>query len=169
MRIIVDTREQLPYEFLEEDDVTIATLATGDYSLVGCEDRITIERKRLSELWTITGRNRARFEREIQRMTKFEYAAIVVESSIEEVMKGHTLSTVPTTAVINSLISWSIRHDVHIWWAGDRLHGMAVTRSLLKRFEKYCCGTKPVGLRVLGALREQNRTIARLRANRKYR
>ena len=136
LTILVDTREQLPYSWADCVSRT-ATLKTGDYSLPGHEDRVCIERKRLPELWAITGAQRERFERELTRMLDFEYCAIVIEAEMREVLVGDPRTKVPPRAVINSLASWSVQYNVAVWWAGTRSNGAALTRSLLRRFAKY--------------------------------
>jgi len=58
MQIIVDTREQSPYSFatITPPPETIrATLKTGDYSLAGYENKITIERKSLIDAFGTFG------------------------------------------------------------------------------------------------------------------
>ena len=45
--IKIDTREQKPYAF---ENAEIGALQVGDYSIVGLEDYISIERKELSDL-----------------------------------------------------------------------------------------------------------------------
>lgn len=95
--IVVDTREQLPYTFdgLHTDrsapggrrrivvDRRIATLQQGDYSLVGHESRVAVERKSLADLFGTLGQGRERFQRELLRLAGLDRAAIVVESSLE--------------------------------------------------------------------------------------
>ena len=48
--IIIDSREQLPWSFPEEFTVKKDSLPTGDYSLDGMTDLITIERKSLQDM-----------------------------------------------------------------------------------------------------------------------
>lgn len=71
MKIIVDSRERCPYQFQGKHyagvEIERGSLVTGDYSLHGLADRIAIERKELSDLVQCLGRERERFEREIQR------------------------------------------------------------------------------------------------------
>lgn len=70
MKIIIDTREQAPFAFRHERmDATTepGTLAVGDYSLAGLEDRVAVERKSLPDLVMCLGRERERFERELAR------------------------------------------------------------------------------------------------------
>ena len=56
----------------------IATLQTGDYSLKGFENRITIERKSASDIFGCFYSDR--FESELTRMMDFEVKAVVIES-----------------------------------------------------------------------------------------
>jgi hypothetical protein len=71
MKILIDSREQLPFTFEREKYagtvVEVGTLCTGDYSLAGLTDKVVAERKPLSDLVACLGRERERFERELQR------------------------------------------------------------------------------------------------------
>ena len=73
MKIIIDTREQAPFAFRHERmDATTepGTLAVGDYSLAGLEDRVAVERKSLPDLVMCLGRERERFERAVYDMLR---------------------------------------------------------------------------------------------------
>ncbi len=135
--VAIDTREQKPYRFPRSRR---QTLRTGDYSLCGLEDRVAVERKRLEELFTITGRDRERFERELERMAELEYAAIVIEAGLPQILRGAAFSHVSPKAVVGSLVSWSIRYRAHVFFAGDRRHANALTRRLLEKFWRYHSG-----------------------------
>ena len=71
MRLIVDSREQSPFSFkgprYEDVTVEVGTLTVGDYSLAGLTDKVAVERKSLPDLVACLGRERERFERELQR------------------------------------------------------------------------------------------------------
>jgi DNA excision repair protein ERCC-4 len=126
--VVIDSREQRPYRF---DEAVVKLLPSGDYSLLGYEERVAIERKSKKDAYASLGRGRERFEREVERLSRFEYAAIVVEASL----KGFSRLN-PKTA-INSLLAWSVKHGVFVFFAGDRLHGHAVTRCLLEKYWRY--------------------------------
>lgn len=74
MKIIIDTREQTPFDFGKfECPVVTDTLATGDYSLTGLEDRVAAERNSLDDLLgCLIGEGRERFERELVRAAGLE-------------------------------------------------------------------------------------------------
>ena len=87
MTVIVDSREQRPFAFQHEPyaaTVEAGTLAVGDYSLAGLEDKVAVERKSLPDLVLCLGRERERFERELQRGAALEAFAVVVEASWAE-------------------------------------------------------------------------------------
>ena len=132
--IVVDTREQKPYRFRHAQ---VKTLATGDYSIVGLEDRIAIERKTASDLLASLGRGRARFERELQRLSTLDYAAIVVESSLKQLLEPQPYSRMNPKSATNSIISWSVKYRVPVFFADDRRHGQALTHALLNKYWRY--------------------------------
>lgn len=133
--VAVDTREQHPYRFPSSE---LCGLKTGDYSIVGLQDRITVERKRREEMFAMAGRERARFERELKRMQSFDYAAIVIEASLPDLLHDSAFSIVSPKAVVASLVSWSVRYGVHVFYAGDRPHGNALTLKILEKFWRHC-------------------------------
>lgn len=135
MIIIIDCREKKPYKFPEDIKVVTKSLKTGDYSIEGFEELgITIERKEKKDIYLSLGRNRARFKREFERMQSFDYAAVVVESSLEDLLISPAFSQLNPKIVLNSLISWSIKYDVHVFFAGDRRYGRTLTYRILEKY-----------------------------------
>jgi ERCC4-type nuclease len=132
--IAVDTREQKPYAFPVFER---KTLIAGDYSIVGLETRVAVERKTKEDAYHSLGRSRARFEREMERLSHYDYAAIVVESSLPDFLRPPAFCRMNPRAVINSLIAWSVRFGVHVFFAGDRRHGRALTLQLLSKYWRY--------------------------------
>ena len=129
--IAIDTREQRPFEF---NGAVVKTLATGDYSLVGFEDRVAVERKSKSDAYNSLGRRRARFRREFERLGCFDYAAIVVESSLRGFLQQPPYSRLNPRVAIATLLTLSVRYRTPIFFAGDREHARALTLKLLKAY-----------------------------------
>ena len=112
-----------------------AHLKTGDYSIKGLENQITVERKTLVDLFGSTGNGRKRLEAEFQRMNELDYAALVVESSLAGIFTNPpSRSKMLPKAVFRTLISWSIKYNVHVWSAWNREAGERITYLLLKKF-----------------------------------
>ncbi len=135
MIILIDNREQLPY-FFKGYPVEVKTchLKTGDYSIEGYEAKITVERKSKQDLYMSLGRERDRFEAEFQRLREFEYAALVIESSLSGLLVPPARSQMNPKSIIQSLISWSIRYEVYVFFSDNRTYSECLIYSL---FEKY--------------------------------
>jgi hypothetical protein len=89
VHIVVDTREQYPFDLRGHDDVIYsqATLKTGDYSVFGLESVITVERKRNpAEIAGNLFKDRERFERELDRMRDFQECHIVLCFSLSDLL-----------------------------------------------------------------------------------
>lgn len=132
--VAIDTREQRPYRFAVCER---KTLPSGDYSIIGLEGRIAIERKTKEDAYSSLGQGRARFERELQRLARFDYAAVVIEASLPEFLQVPAFSHMNPKAAASSIIAWSVKYRVCVFFAGDRRHGNALTRQLLEKFWRY--------------------------------
>ena len=103
---VIDSREKAPLD-LTPLRVESGTLATGDYSLVGLEQFVAVERKSLPDLLGCIGRDRARFDREVQRLLAYPVRALVVEACWAEIEIGRwTRSRITPQAAIGSLLGW---------------------------------------------------------------
>jgi DNA excision repair protein ERCC-4 len=126
---LVDTREQTPLD-LSPLSVESTTLPTGDYSVKGLESVVAVERKSLDDLLGCVGRERERFDREVQRLLAYPVRVLVVESTWGEIDLGQWRSKITPEAVIGSLLAWeAMGLSVHM--AGDhRRAGKHVARLL---------------------------------------
>lgn len=106
------------------------SLATGDYSLVGLEHVVAIERKSLDDLVACVGRERERFDREVQRLLSYPTRAIVVESDWICIEMQKYRSKVTPSAVIGSMMGW-IAMGLPIIMAGNHERaGTYISRML---------------------------------------
>ena len=150
--ICVDTREQAPFHFqnLTTDSrhhyrplivpTTRAALTTGDYSIVGYEDRVTVERKSLDDAFGTFGADRDRWERCLDRMRQIECSNVVIEADWKAVLS----SIRPTSAegrnftgksFYRSVIAWQGRYrNVHWWFCPTRDFAEITTFRLLERW-----------------------------------
>lgn len=126
---IVDTREQLPLDLSPLRSVA-GTLDTGDYSAVGLEHVVRIERKSLPDLLGCVGRDRERFDREVQRLLAFPVRVLVIESTWNEVEMGKWRGKITSSQVIGSLLGWQAA-GLSVHMVGDhRRAGVHVARIL---------------------------------------
>lgn len=136
MRLLIDTREQLPFTFSRFPDMEIdhAALPAGDYSLPGFEDRIAIERKSVDDLVGCLGKDRGRFERELSKARYYEHFAVVVEASLPPIMAGRYRSLMNANSVLQSIAAFSIRYRIPFLFCGDRPGAELMTYSLLSKY-----------------------------------
>lgn len=160
--IVCDSREQAPWRFTgfkadakhKYRDLVIPTkvagLQTGDYSLLGHENRIAIERKSLDDAYGTFGGDRERFERELERLQQMEYAAVVIEAGWGSILNAER----PVSALgrsftpkmfYRSVVTWQVRYPGVHWWACEtRSFAERTCWHLLQRFwEERRCKAAP--------------------------
>lgn len=126
---VVDTREQLPLD-LAPLQVVSGTLATGDYSVLGLEHVVSIERKSLPDLLGCVGRDRERFDREAQRLLAYPVRCLVIETTWLDLERGDWRSKVTPAAALGSVLGW-IAMGLPVVMAGDHERaGRYVSRLL---------------------------------------
>lgn len=86
--VIRDSREQIPWEFTSDksyEGFIKKKLNAGDYSIVGYEDVVSIERKR--NTGEIAANVHApRFERALARLNEVKYAYMIFEFTADDVL-----------------------------------------------------------------------------------
>jgi ERCC4-type nuclease len=153
-QIAIDTREQAPFSFsgMRTDSrqkyrplivsTIMRTLNSGDYSIVGYESDIAIERKSPPDAWSTFTTDRERFERELSRLQQMRFAAVVIECSLEQLEEGpgrtnhsQRQSAVVGKTCIRSIYAWSQRFPRVHWFArSSRREAELTTFHLLERF-----------------------------------
>ena len=131
-QIVIDTREILPWHFtgLDADKsgnplivrtITDRHLDTGDYTIAGLESELCIERKSLSDWVGSIGAGHEREERKAARMTTFKYAAYIIESDWDGMIRGWPKnSQIKPGVALGTIASWSMRYGIHFWLLPSR-------------------------------------------------
>lgn len=151
--ILIDTREQSPYEFRAIRDraphadrmvavrTRTETLNVGDYAVAvelapgtGTTLPIRIERKSKSDLFGTIGAGRERFRREMERAGDSGLRLfLVVECNILDcIADPPPYSELPGMIVVRTLESWAVRYGLNVWWCGSRAGGEQVAYRLLE-------------------------------------
>lgn len=150
--VIADSREQAAYGFeglpLLGATASIrlvvpverAGLPSGDYSIKGFENRIAVERKSLEDCFSTLGHGRERFEREFQRLSAMEFAAVVIEADVREIWRPSEFrhdwrSQLNPRSVEGTIVAWSLRYPTVHWWPmGSRRAAEIRTFEVLEMF-----------------------------------
>jgi ERCC4-type nuclease len=168
--ILVDTQEKHPYRFSgmppyhdTHHRLIIPTrrqhLTTGDYSIAGLEDRLTVERKSLVDLYgTLSPKGgRDRFRREVERMQQMDRTAIVIESGWEAILspRDHAeqwRSDFHPHSMWGTILSWANRYPKTAWYpAPTRRIAEEITFEILYRYwqgmqnDQHAEGPKGIG------------------------
>lgn len=114
----------------------VIRLRTGDYSIVGLQDQITVERKAPEDLIKTLTQRRDNFFDELERMRAFEQAVIVVEAGWDKVCDLiPQISQANPKSVIRTILA--IQQDFNtVQWAfmPDREWAHRYTFQFLKRY-----------------------------------
>ena len=119
--VFIDTREQRPWTFPEPTfTVEKRTLRTGDYTIAGLEDCVTLERKSLGDFVDTVIHDWIRFRKELRRMAGFDYAAVVVEADISDVAEKRYDTQANPESIFGRAADITIDHGIPVLWWGSR-------------------------------------------------
>lgn len=98
----------------------VAHLVTGDYTIEGFADRITVERKGgaggVADLYRTISQSRKRFTKQLTRMQEMEFAAVVIEAEWSTIMNfPPPRSQLPAKNVYRSILAWMVRFPCVQW------------------------------------------------------
>jgi DNA excision repair protein ERCC-4 len=112
--IYVDTREVKPLQF-RHLSVIRQTLGEGDYQICGISDWSVERKASLDELvGCCVGKNRERFERELQRLRPYAFKRLLVVGATcdDDVLNYQYFSEIAPRAVLGSLDAWQAAFDL---------------------------------------------------------
>jgi len=132
LRVLIDSREQMPWHFGEEAAVTRrGKIDAGDYAIEG-DPFFAVERKSLDDfLGTIAG-GWDRFQRELTRMDGHAAKVIVVEGTLKDIYDGSHNHPNLTLGFVLKRIARLTLLRVSVIMAGDRAMAAAVGYAILK-------------------------------------
>jgi ERCC4-type nuclease len=111
-------------------------LPAGDYSVLGLETRVSVERKSLIDAYGTFGGGRDRFERELEKLSKMEFAAVVIEAGMASALLRPPKEVQKFTPkhFNRAWICWAQRYRVHFLFCDSRALAQRQTYILLERF-----------------------------------
>lgn len=132
---IVDTREQMAWN-LEPMKIVAKGLDVGDYSILGLESVIAIERKSLADFVMCCGSERERFQRELDRLRGWPVHHVIIEASWGELQMGQWRSKLTSKQVMASCASWMAQgHSLIL--AGNAENAAMLCRGILFYHARY--------------------------------
>ena len=146
LNIIVDSREQMPFEFTHAKVNSVVTrkLNTGDYSLEEYENVLCIERKgSVAEFYkNITEK---RFWAEMERMKAYPYRFIIFEFSVSELEMFPHGADLPKKVLSRLKISSAyllkcvariqVEYGIHVIFGEDRDNSVRLITNIMKELD----------------------------------
>ena len=160
--VLVDTREREPFPLHANHPNWIggerrAALKTGDYTVEGMENLLSLERKNLADLVACTVTYRKRFLAVCSRLARFRWKAVLIEATLEDIKGGFEPFDIPSevhpnavcgtldaveakfgipviyTSTLRDLAteqaaSWLSKHFTY-WWLEQQGHGRVLIDS----------------------------------------
>lgn len=146
-KVIRDTREQRGWDFLPSEDcegTIVGGLSTGDYSIPGLETSFVIERKGTTGEFS-QNIVQDRFKNELDRLDSFAHPFLVLEFSMEDIMKFPENSGIPKSKwhelrikpnfILSCLLSIQSRHKTQVVLAGK--YGKNCASYLFRKMTDY--------------------------------
>jgi hypothetical protein len=145
-----DTREQRPYDFaaphkkdrFDDGGALDMTISEGDYSV--CIDGgellpVRVERKQFGEWFAICGKERERFERELERLRPFR-SYLLIEATEKMIWDGYERSLVSGKAAWGTIWCFAANYGITPIFGGNRVHSQLICQRILEEFAAHYRG-----------------------------
>lgn len=117
--VALDTREQLIGPISLDVPIIVKTLPIGDFSVVGFEDKIAIDRKQIGDFIGCVTWEKERFTRLLLRMQALDFAAVVIESAISDVRARKYRADVLPSFVLGAAARITTKYRVPVFFCGS--------------------------------------------------
>ena len=114
----------------------MATLECGDYSIIGMERVVCVERKSFADWSGCLTDGRERFENSLHRLAAVRYPVVVIEANMSDFLTPYTYvgaggvqcqSKLPPLVGQNTLLSWQSRFRIPMLLCGERSAASCMT------------------------------------------
>ncbi|MGO9118504.1 MAG: ERCC4 domain-containing protein [Desulfomonilaceae bacterium] len=142
--LIQDSREQLGYADLFEHPSVTGALESGDYSVLGLEHLIGVERKSLPDLLGSLTNGRQRFEAELKRARSLHKFYILVECSPSDLLVPDfgKMSRAHPNSIWGTLCAWSSRYHPFLFGGARRESAKLCEGILIAYAKEFLKGTQ---------------------------
>ncbi|MCA1962235.1 MAG: ERCC4 domain-containing protein [Desulfomonile sp.] len=136
--IVIDSRrpKTIGWELYFTLPTIPCPLDTGDYSIVGCEELICIERKTLGDLISFFTGEQQRFTRELRRSRMIPDRIIICDSHYGDLLRGQYHSKMHPPAAWASAVALMTRYRIPLLMARDAESAEELCQSILLRWFK---------------------------------
>ena len=143
LQIIIDTREQQPWSFPEDQVVVFRKgLKTADYALVG-DDEFAIERKSIDDFVGTVSSGWDRFKRELDRMSEanFPVKVVIIEGDFADIINHRYNHSRVMPKFVMKRISELIMMKVTVMFASNALMATGMCYTVLRQRQRELNGS----------------------------
>lgn len=139
--VIIDSAEHMGYTFGRFTNWFAGTiskrLSVGDYTLLGMEDEIAVERKTLPDLVSSIIAKRSDFISKCERLSSFKKKCFVIEGTLGLLKTPYEQSEAHPNAVLGSIIAAQERWGIPIYFLDNFLLAEEFVASMLSKYHAY--------------------------------
>jgi len=139
--VVIDSSEHMGYTFGRFTNWFAGTvrkrLPTGDYTLLGMEKEIAIERKTIPDLVNSIIQERGNFISRCEKLATFKKKCFIIEGSLSELKTPYRESHAHPNAVLGSLIAAQERWDIPVHFLDNFLLAEEFVASMLSKYHAY--------------------------------
>lgn len=139
--VVIDSAEHMGYTFGRFTNWFSGTvrrrLPAGDYTLLGMEDEITVERKTLPDLVNSIIQERNNFITRCEKLSSFKKKCFVIEGTLSSLKTPYTESQAHPNAVLGSIIAAQERWDIPVFFLDSPLLAEEFVASMLSKYHAY--------------------------------
>ncbi len=138
---VIDSQEHMGYKFERFSNWFAGTihkrLRIGDYTILGMEDEVVVERKTLPDLVRSIIQERKDFIKKCEGLSVFEKKCIVIEGSTTSLKTPYEDSQTHPNAVFGSLLAAQERWDIPVYFLDNFLLAEEFVASMLSKYHAY--------------------------------
>jgi hypothetical protein len=139
--VVIDSAEHMGYTFERFTNWFSGTvrrrLAVGDYTLLGMEEEVIVERKTVPDLVKSVIQERKDFIQKCERISTFKKSCLVVEGSLSDVKTPYEDSQSHPNAVLGSLLAAQERWNIPLYFLDNFLLAEEFVASMLSKYHAY--------------------------------
>jgi len=139
--VVIDSAEHMGYKFERFTNWLAGTihkrLLIGDYTLLGMEDEVIVERKTLPDLVRSIIQERKGFIKKCEELSGFKKKCIVIEGSTKALKTPYEDSQAHPNAVFGSLLAAQERWDIPVYFLDNFLLAEEYVAGMLSKYHAY--------------------------------
>jgi len=139
--VVIDSQEHMGYRFGRFSNWFSGTvhkrLPIGDYTILGMEDEVAVERKTIPDLVKSIIQEREGFIEKCERLSAFRKKALVIEGSLSSLKTPYEDSQAHPNAVLGSLLAAQERWGIPAHFLDNFLLSEEFVASMLSKYHAY--------------------------------